>query len=160
MRLLDSERGVLMEQSILDLDKQLCFRLYSVSRKMTKAYQPLLEKYQLTYPQYIVMLGVFEDDTIDFKKLSKKINLKTATLTPIVQKLESLGYIERQKNVDDFRKMNVVLTKKGKELNMNIIDVPIGLAKKLQLSIDKYETLVKELDDLDEILTDTLGSKK
>jgi len=149
-----------MDQSILELDKQLCFRLYSVSRKMTKAYQPFLEKYQLTYPQYIVMLGVFEDGSIDFKKLSKKINLKTGTLTPIVQKLESLGYIKRQKNVDDFRKMNVVLTEKGKKLNMNIVDVPIGLAQKLQLSINMYETLVKELDDLDEILTDILESKK
>jgi len=145
-----------MDQSILELDKQLCFRLYSVSRKMTKAYQPLLEKYHLTYPQYIVMLGVFEDETIDFKDLSEKVNLKTGTLTPIVQKLESLGYVSREKNKDDFRKVNVVLTKKGKSLNMDIVEVPIQLAQKLQISINMYETLVKELDDLDALLTDVI----
>lgn len=147
-----------MDQSILDLDKQLCFRLYSVSRKMTKAYQPLLERYNLTYPQYIVMLGVFEDEMIDFKELSKKVNLKTGTLTPIVQKLESLGYVTRERNSNDFRKMNVVLTKKGKTLNLEIVDVPIQLAQKLQLSIDMYETLVKELDDLDEILSKVINN--
>lgn len=145
-----------MDQSILELDKQLCFRLYSVSRKMTKAYQPLLEKYHLTYPQYIVMLGVFEDETIDFKDLSEKVNLKTGTLTPIVQKLESLGYVSREKNKDDFRKVNVVLTKKGKSLNMDIVEVPIQLAQKLQISINMYETLVKELDELDALLTDVI----
>jgi DNA-binding MarR family transcriptional regulator len=123
---------------------------------MTKAYQPLLEKYHLTYPQYIVMLGVFEDQTIDFKDLSEKVNLKTGTLTPIVQKLESLGYVSREKNKDDFRKVNVVLTKKGKSLNMDIVEVPIQLAQKLQISINMYETLVKELDDLDALLTDVI----
>jgi DNA-binding MarR family transcriptional regulator len=123
---------------------------------MTKAYQPLLEKYHLTYPQYIVMLGVFEDETIDFKDLSEKVNLKTGTLTPIVQKLESLGYVSREKNKDDFRKVNVVLTKKGKSLNMDIVEVPIQLAQKLQISINMYETLVKELDDLDALLTDVI----
>jgi len=146
-----------MDQSILELDKQLCFRLYSVSRKMTKAYQPLLEKYNLTYPQYIVMLGVFEDKVIDFKELSKKVNLKTGTLTPIVQKLETLGYVKREKNIDDFRKINVVLTEKGKDLNLEIVDVPIQLAQKLQISINMYETLIKELDDLDELLTNVIS---
>jgi len=146
-----------MDQSILELDKQLCFRLYSVSRKMTKAYQPLLEKYNLTYPQYIVMLGVFEDKVIDFKELSEKVNLKTGTLTPIVQKLESLGYVKREKNIDDFRKINVVLTDKGKQLNLEIVDVPIQLAQKLQISINMYERLVKELDDLDELLTNVIS---
>lgn len=149
-----------MDQSILELDKQLCFRLYSVSRKMTKAYQPLLEKYQLTYPQYIVMLAIFEDKVIDFKQLSNKVNLKTGTLTPIVQKLESLGYVTREKNSDDFRKLNISLTEQGKELNMDIVDVPIGLSQKLQISIDMYETLVKELDELDELLTNVLTREK
>ena len=141
-----------MDLSILDLDKQLCFRLYSVSRKMTKAYQPLLEKYDLTYPQYIVMLGVFETKKIDFKELGEKVNLQTGTLTPIVQKLEKMGYVKREKNTKDYRKINVTLTDKGESLNSEIIDVPFGLATKLQISIQMYETLVKELDELDEML--------
>ena len=124
-----------MDLSILDLDKQLCFRLYSVSRKMTKAYQPLLEKYDLTYPQYIVMLGVFETKKIDFKELGEKVNLQTGTLTPIVQKLEKMGYVKREKNTKDYRKINVTLTQKGESLNTEIIDVPFGLSTKLQISM-------------------------
>lgn len=145
-----------MEQDILQLDNQLCFRLYSVSRKMTKAYQPLLEKYNLTYPQYVVMLVVFEEQVIDFKELSKRVNLKTGTLTPIVQKLEQIGYVRREKNHDDHRKINVVLTPEGQELNKNIIEVPIGLAERLQVSVGKYNTLVSELDELDDMLTEVL----
>ena len=146
-----------MEQDILQLDNQLCFRLYSVSRKMTKAYQPLLEKFNLTYPQYVVMLVVFEEQVIDFKELSKRVNLKTGTLTPIVQKLEQIGYVRREKNRDDHRKINVVLTPEGQELNKSIIEVPVELATRMQMSVDKYAALVTELDELDVVLDDVLN---
>lgn len=149
-----------MEQELLQLDSQLCFRLYSISRKMTKAYQPLLEKYNLTYPQYVVMLAMFEVTSIDFKELSDRVNLKTGTLTPIVQKLEQIGYVRRDKNPDDHRKINVVLTKEGHTLNTDIIDVPIGLSNKLKMSIDKYTTLVSELDELNDMLDTALSQAK
>lgn len=137
---------------ILDLDNQLCFRLYSISRKMTKAYEPFLEKYDLTYPQYVVMLALFKAELIDFKDLSVEINLSPGTLTPLLKRLEELSYLERVKNPDDSRKMNVILSKKGYELRENIVDVPYGMAEKLQLSIEKYTTLIKELDDLNIML--------
>lgn len=137
---------------ILNLDKQLCFRLYSISRKMTKAYEPFLEKYDLTYPQYVVMLALFKAETIDFKDLSAEINLSPGTLTPLLKRLEELSYLERVKNPSDSRKMNVNLSKKGYELRDNIVDVPYGMAERLQLSIEKYTTLIKELDDLNNTL--------
>ena len=145
-----------MEQDILQLDNQLCFRLYSISRKMTKAYEPLLEKYHLTYPQYVTMLVVFEHEKIDFKELADRVNLKTATMTPIVQKLEQIGYVRREKNPEDNRKVFVTLTDDGKSLNTRITDVPIELAQRLQLTVDKYATLVDELDELDALLNNVL----
>ncbi len=139
-------------EEILNLDNQLCFRLYSISRKMTKAYEPLLGKYNLTYPQYIVMLALFKHEIIDFKDLSIEINLSPGTLTPLLKRLEELSYLERIKNPEDSRRMNVVLSKKGYELREKIVDVPLGMAEKLQLSIEKYTTLIKELDDLNLML--------
>jgi DNA-binding MarR family transcriptional regulator len=137
-----------MNDEILKLDNQVCFRLYSISRKMTKVYEPLLSKYNLTYPQYIVMLGIFEYKIIDFKDLSKLVNLKPGTLTPILTKLEEIGYVIREHPKDDKRKINIMLSEEGKRLNQKIVDVPIGLAESLQLTIQKYTTLVTELDDL------------
>jgi DNA-binding MarR family transcriptional regulator len=148
-----------MENELLQLDNQLCFRLYSISRKMTKAYQPLLEKFTLTYPQYVVMLALFEAKHIDFKELSERVNLKTGTLTPIVQKLEQIGYVSRETNPDDHRKINVVLTETGRTLEHDIIEVPIGLAQRLNLSLEKYATLIDELDELSEMLDEALAKE-
>ena len=144
------------QEDLLQLDNQLCFRLYSISRKMTKAYQPLLEKHQLTYPQYVVMLVMFEVQSIDFKDLSVRVNLKTGTLTPIVQKLEQIGYLIRETNPDDHRRINVVLSAEGHQLHQEIIDVPLGLAERLKLTVEKYSTLITELDELDVLLDDAL----
>ena len=141
-----------MYDEILKLDNQLCFRLYAVSRNMTRLYQPLLNKFNLTYPQYIVLLVMFEKEIVDFKDLSEIVDLRTGTLTPILQKLDEYGYIDRVKNEEDGRKQNVILTTKGKELKRQIIEVPIGLASKLSITEDMYKVLVKELDDLSQIL--------
>jgi DNA-binding MarR family transcriptional regulator len=141
-----------MNDEILRLDNQLCFRLYAVSRRMTRLYQPFLEKFNLTYPQYIVMLVMFEHKVMDFKDLSKVVDLKTGTLTPIVQRLEEHGFVSRVKNKQDMRKMNVILTEKGKELQRQVIEVPISMAQQLSISEEMYTVLIKELDDLAQIL--------
>lgn len=141
-----------MTDPLLKLDNQLCFRLYSVSRKMTKAYTPHLEKFNLTYPQYIALLILFEYKEMDFKKLSEIIELKTGTLTPLLQNLEKLGYIERIQNKQDKRKVTIRLSDKGKEVNETIISVPLGLSEKLRVSMEMYQTLTKELDELSAML--------
>ncbi len=137
---------------ILNLDNQLCFRLYYISRKMTKAYEPLLKKYGLTYPQYIVMLGLFKSEKIDFKDLSQMVNLAPGTLTPILQRLEQMKLLSRDKNDNDSRKVDIVLSPQGKLLREQIVDVPQGLAEKLQISLEKYSLLIQELDELDHLL--------
>lgn len=132
----------------LKLNNQLCFRLYKASRNMTRVYQPLLEKYNLTYPQYIIMLVLFEREVIDFKELSEIVDLKTGTLTPIITKLEQIGYVSKEKNEDDSRKINVRITETGIKLKSSIIDVPLQLGSQLELSMEEYKTLVNELDNL------------
>jgi DNA-binding MarR family transcriptional regulator len=98
------------------------------------------------------MLVMFEHKAIDFKRLSDIIDLKTGTLTPMIQKLEEIGYIKKEKNTNDFRKVDVILTKKGKELQKQIIEVPVNMAKDLQITEEMYLGLTKELDDLSLIL--------
>lgn len=142
-----------MAHDFLKLDNQLCFRLYAVSRKMTRAYQPHLDKFNLTYPQYIVLLVLFENKKLDFKKLSEIVDLKTGTLTPIVQKLEEYGFVLKQKNENDQRKIDVILTEKGEELEQQIIEVPINMGSELAITEDMYHILVKELDSLSKILS-------
>jgi DNA-binding MarR family transcriptional regulator len=137
-----------MSNEYLKIDNQLCFRLYSTSRKMTRLYQPFLEKFNLTYPQYIVMLVMFEHREIDFKDLSNIVDLKTGTLTPIIQKLVSIGYLNKVKNTKDSRKINISLTEAGVLLEKNILEVPVGLGNKLEISEEMYFKLTKELDDL------------
>jgi DNA-binding MarR family transcriptional regulator len=98
------------------------------------------------------MLVMFEHKVMDFKDLSKVVDLKTGTLTPIVQRLEEHGFVSRVKNKQDMRKMNVILTEKGKELQRQVIEVPISMAQQLSISEEMYTVLIKELDDLAQIL--------
>jgi DNA-binding MarR family transcriptional regulator len=137
-----------MNDESLKLDRQLCFKLYQASRKMTRLYQPLLESIGLTYPQYLTMLLMWEFGELDFKDLSMKLDLKTGTLTPIIQKLEKQGYLKRLGNPNDKRKVNVVLTEEGKELGSKARNVPGALASRLSLDYDLYK---KYFDVLDEI---------
>lgn len=133
---------------MLKLEHQLCFRLYAASRNVTRLYQPLLDKYNLTYPQYIIMLILFEHEKIDFKDLSTLIDLKTGTLTPIVNKVEELGYVEKEKNPKDGRRLNVLLTQKGIQLREEIVNVPHELAKSIGIDEEEYMRLTNELDIL------------
>ena len=139
---------------MLRLDKQLCFKLYSVSRKLTYAYQPLLSKYNLTYPQYVVMLALFEHQSMDFKQLCQYVNLKAGTLTPIVKRLEQNGYLHRIPNPSDHRRMDIKLSEKGNAIKSEIIEVPLTLAKKLTLDPVRVNQLLETLDLLDELLSD------
>lgn len=148
-----------MANEILKLDNQICYRLYNVSKKMTKAYNPLLKKYKLTYPQYVVMLAMFEKEIIDFKKLSEFVNLAEGTLTPIINRLVKLNYLRKLQNKDDQRKVDVALTDQGKALSEEIVDVPQSLTKKLQMSMEQYALLVKNLDELNDTLDGIISNQ-
>ena len=98
------------------LDNQLCFRLYTASRLITQAYHPLLSGHGLTYPQYLVLLVLWEQDAQPVNDIAKRLKLETNTITPLLQRMEKAGLLLRRKGETDARQMIVSLTPQGKKL--------------------------------------------
>ena len=107
------------------LDNQLCFRLYTASRLLTQAYHPLLSEQGLTYPQYLVLLVLWEKDAQPVNDIAKRLYLETNTVTPLLQRMEKEGILTRTKGTKDARQMIVKLTKKGKKLQDQLTEVPL-----------------------------------
>lgn len=145
-----------MSNDSLKLNKQICYRVYTASRLMTRLYQPLLDELHLTYPQYVTMLVLWEVEQIDFGALGKTLNMSTGTLTPIVQKLVKSDYLLKEKNPSDDRKAIVKLSPNGKALKEKAQNIPENLAKALNMSIEEYYTYAKMLDELNEKLSQAL----
>ncbi|HXZ07721.1 MAG TPA: MarR family transcriptional regulator [Paraburkholderia sp.] len=127
------------------LDEQLCFALYSTSLAMTKAYKPILERLGLTYPQYLAMLVLWESDDISVKDMAARLNLDSATVTPLVKRLEAQGYVERVRGTADERVVYIRLTKAGVTLKRSARDVP---AEILCATQQTPEFLLRLRDDL------------
>jgi DNA-binding MarR family transcriptional regulator len=136
----------------IDLDNLLCFKLYSVSRKITREYQPMLSKFHLTYPQYVILLVLFQKNKIDFKSLCEKVNLRPGTLTPIIKRLENLGYVNRIHNPKDRRRLFVSLTEEGKRIESDLVILSNNLKNIIQLSNRDFVTLFNLLNSIDEKL--------
>ena len=102
--------------SIAQLDEQLCFALYSASNSLTRIYRALLEPHGLTYPQFVVLMALWQKDNVSITQLAQKTGLAKATMTPLLKRLEVKGLIERQRLADNDRQKNIVLTKSGREL--------------------------------------------
>lgn len=132
----------------LKLENQLCFKVYSASRSIIRIYGPLLKEIDLTYPQYLTMLVLFEHNRLSFKDISSKLKMKTGTLTPILNKLESNGYLERIKDENDERKIYISITEKGRHLENRAKDIPKRIAENLNLEEEKYKKYIKEFNDL------------
>ena len=113
----------------LKLDNQLCFRIYTASRLITQAYRPLLEPLGLTYPQYIVMLALWEKDNQLVGDLCRRLMLDTNTLTPLLQRMEREGLVVRTRGIADGRQTLVSLSKKGQRLEASAKDVPACLTQ-------------------------------
>ena len=108
----------------MKLDNQLCFSLYAASREVIKTYKPQLDKYGLTYTQYIAMLVVWEYEKITVKEMGQKLHLDSGTLTPVLKKLESMGLIIKYRSKEDDRVVIVELTDNGRKLKDEAITVP------------------------------------
>jgi DNA-binding MarR family transcriptional regulator len=132
----------------LKLENQLCFKVYSISKSIIRIYGPLLKKIGLTYPQYLVMMVLWEDNKIAFKDISYKLKMKTGTLTPIITKLESNGYLNRVKDYVDDRKIYIEITKKGIELEKKAMNIPKELSCNTQLNEDEYFKYLKDFNEL------------
>ena len=105
-------------------DNQFCFALYSASLAMTKTYKPLLGQLGLTYPQYLVMLVLWQEDGLLVKAIGEKLFLDSGTLTPLLKRLEASGFIARTRDVQDERQVRITLTREGHALKRRARDIP------------------------------------
>jgi len=112
----------------LQLDEQLCFALYNASRALTRAYAPLLEPLGLTYPQYLVLLVLWERDGVPVKQIGERLALDSGTLTPLLKRLDHQGLVTRRRGEDDERVVRVHLTPTGRALRTRARKVPTELA--------------------------------
>lgn len=136
-----------MDDEILKLENQVCFPLYALSREIIKLYTPLLDKFDLTYTQYVTMLVLWEHEQILFKDLAFRLHLDSGTLTPVLKKLESKGLVAKHRNKEDDRAVTVELTEKGRELKVEILEVPRQLTAKFSGSEETLVALKKYLDE-------------
>ncbi|MCX7220890.1 MAG: MarR family transcriptional regulator [Burkholderiales bacterium] len=115
------------ELDLLTLDKQFCFSLYSASLAMTKTYKPLLEKIGLTYPQYLVMLVLWQQDGILVKDIGELLFLDSGTLTPLLKRMETAQLVQRTRDAQDERQVRITLTPEGRELKQAAKTIPISV---------------------------------
>lgn len=116
----------------LKLENQLCFPLYAASRLVTKAYQPLLDELDITYPQYLVLLLLWEYSPLGVKEIGEKLYLGSNTLTPLLKRLESKGIVTRERSQSDERKVLVALTQGGLALKERASCIPYKLTRDLK----------------------------
>ncbi len=129
----------------LKLENQLCFPLYAASKEVIRRYKPLLDKVDLTYTQYIAMMVLWEENEINVKTLGEKLYLDSGTLTPLLKKLESKGYITRKRLDKDERNLDISITKKGLALQEKVKNVPEEIGKCVNLSEDEAKVLYNML---------------
>src|SRR3954447_11692195 len=110
---------------MLSLDNQFCFALYSASLAMTKTYKPFLDKLGLTYPQYLVMLVLWQQDDVLVKSIGEQLFLDSGTLTPLLKRLEASSLVMRTRDETDERQVRITLTKEGRALKKKAQDIPL-----------------------------------
>lgn len=133
------------------LENQLCFRLYTASRLLTQAYHPLLSEHGLTYPQYLVLLVLWEKDEQPVNDIAKRLLLETNTVTPLLKRMEAEGIVTRNQGKKDARQMIVKLTKKGRDLQKKLTDVPETVGNAViceSVTLETFPTLFGMLDDI------------
>ena len=141
----------------LKLDNQLCFRLYTAARLVSGAYGPYFEKLGITYPQYLVLMVLWEQDRQPVNDIAKRLHLETNTVTPLLQRMENAGWVTRVKGEVDTRQRIVSLTENGKALEEQAKDIPNQLAREVAkyVSVEELRQVIPSLDKLIEGLKHT-----
>ena len=134
----------------LKLDNQLCFRLYTASRLVAGAYGPYFEQLGITYPQYLVLLVLWEKDHQPVNDIAKRLLLETNTVTPLLQRMEKAGLIDRKRGEKDTRQRIVSLTDRAIRMREEALDIPANLSKEIArfVPIDELTALIPVLDKL------------
>jgi DNA-binding MarR family transcriptional regulator len=138
----------------LKLENQLCFPFYAVSRLITRAYQDDLDLLGITYPQYLVMLVLWENDNLTVNEIAEKLILNTNTITPLLKRMELLELLTRTPSSTDQRKVLLNLTEKGKDMEVKAAEIPFNLLRKLKIepSDIQLEEAAKLKDKLYELI--------
>ena len=139
-------------KSMLQLDQQLCFALYSASLAMNKVYRTLLAKLRLTYPQYLVMLVLWERDALTVSEIGERLYLESATLTPLLKRLEAAGLLDRARSAEDERQVIISLTAEGRALKRQAGSVPSEVFCATGCEVDELLALKTQLNELRERL--------
>ena len=134
--------------SLLKLDLQVCFALYSTNLAMTKVYRRLLRELGLTYPQYLVMMVLWEEDGQSVSEIGERLFLDSATLTPLLKRLEGMGLLSRRRAADDERRVKVRLTEQGRELRIRAEAIPEAVACASQCQPEELMALKDQLHAL------------
>lgn len=140
----------------LALDRQLCFAIYSTSLAMTKLYKPLLVPLRLTYPQYLVMLVLWQDDGLTVTQVGERLALDSGTLTPLLKRLQASGLLQRLRDAADERRVRLQLTPAGRALKQRAQQVPRAVAAATGCGLDEIGDLTARLQALRIRLQQTL----
>ncbi len=144
----------------LRLDNQICFRLYTAARLVTQAYTPMLNRLGITYPQYLVLMVLWEHDSQPVNDIAHRLMLETNTVTPLLQRMEKQGIVERNRGREDKRQQIVSLTAKGKAMETQALEtIPPSMVKELQACPLKQADYAQLAEDLDSIIN-TLKNKE
>jgi len=139
-----------MDNTQLQLSNQICFPIYSVSRLITKAYKPYLNEMGLTYPQYLVLMVLWENDSISINQISEKLLLNTNTLSPLLKRMEKMKLLQRNRSSKDERNVIVELIEKGTNLKTQATPIPEKLIKILLTENIKLAEVLQLKDMLNE----------
>ncbi|KQQ20157.1 MarR family transcriptional regulator [Methylobacterium sp. Leaf123] len=137
------------------LDNQLCYALYAAAHRMTKSYRPMLERMGLTYPQYLVLLVLWENDGITVSEIGRRLRLDSGTLTPVLKRLETSGLLNRNRRQSDEREVEIALTDQGRALRSEAIAVRQSVMCQLNMSEPEIQAMRADLNALIENLSTT-----
>lgn len=135
------------------LDNQLCYALYAAAHRMTKSYRPMLERMGLTYPQYLVLLVLWENDGVTVSEIGRRLRLDSGTLTPVLKRLETSGLLNRNRRQSDEREVEIALTDQGRALRSEAIAVRQSVMCQLNMSEREIQAMRADLNALIENLS-------
>ncbi|GJE41148.1 MarR family winged helix-turn-helix transcriptional regulator [Methylobacterium soli] len=135
------------------LDNQLCYALYAAAHRMTKSYRPMLERIGLTYPQYLVLLVLWETDGVTVSEIGRRLRLDSGTLTPVLKRLESAGLLVRSRRQSDEREVEIGLTPRGQSLKAEAAGVRQSVMCQLNLTEPEVQAMRADLNHLIENLS-------
>lgn len=127
------------KQESLKLDDQICFPLYVLSKEIINLYRPILEELDLTYPQYLVMMVLWEEDGLAVSHIGEKLFLDSGTLTPVLKRLENKGFVSRIRNKEDERVVQLFLTEKGRNVRQQACSIPEKLLGQINIQIEELK---------------------